>query len=131
MLGHNVPGLFMLVFGAGAALAGLAGVIAGPALVTQPGMADLLGPILFVVIVVGGLGSLAGALVASLLIGIVQTFAVAMNASLAEILGPDAPPLLGDLWQVTIAQLAPVIPYLLLVLVLIFRPTGLMGTRES
>ena len=131
MLGHNVPGLFMLVFGAGAALAGLAGVIAGPALVTQPGMADLLGPILFVVIVVGGLGSLTGALVASLLIGIVQTFAVAMNASLAEILGPDAPPLLGDLWQVTIAQLAPVIPYLLLVLVLIFRPTGLMGTRES
>ena len=54
-----------------------------------------------------------------------------MNASLAEILGPDAPPFLGDLWQVTIAQLAPVIPYLLLVLVLIFRPTGLMGTRET
>ena len=44
MLGHDVPRIFMLVFGAGAALAGLAGVIAGPALVTQPSMASLLGP---------------------------------------------------------------------------------------
>ncbi len=130
MLGHDVPKIFMLVFGAGAAFAGLAGVIAGPALVTQPDMASLLGPILFVVIVVGGLGSLAGAFVASLLIGLIQTFAVAMNFSLAEVLGPVAPPFLGDLWQVTFAELAPVMPYLLLVLVLIFRPTGLMGTRE-
>jgi branched-chain amino acid transport system permease protein len=131
MLGHDVPKIFMLVFGAGAALAGLAGVIAGPALVTQPAMASLLGPILFVVIVVGGLGSLTGAFVASLLIGLIQTFAVAMNFSLAEVLGPVAPPFLGDLWQVTFAELAPVMPYLLLVLVLIFRPTGLMGPRES
>src|SRR3974390_1546536 len=88
MLGHDVPRIFMLVFGAGAALAGLAGVIAGPALVTQPAMASLLGPILFVVIVVGGLGSLTGAFVASLLIGLIQTFAVAMNFSFAEVLGP-------------------------------------------
>jgi branched-chain amino acid transport system permease protein len=132
MLGHDVPKIFMLVFGAGAALAGLAGVIAGPALVTQPAMASLLGPILFVVIVVGGLGSLTGAFVASLLIGLVQTFAVAMNISFAEVFGSVAPPFLGDLWKVTIAeQLAPVMPYLLLVLVLIFRPTGLMGRRES
>jgi branched-chain amino acid transport system permease protein len=131
MLGHDVPKIFMLVFGAGAALAGLAGVIAGPALVTQPSMASLLGPILFVVIVVGGLGSLTGAFVASLLIGLVQTFAVAMNISLAEVFGSGAPPFLGDLWEVTLAELAPVMPYLLLVLVLIFRPTGLMGRRES
>jgi branched-chain amino acid transport system permease protein len=131
MLGHDVPRIFMVVFGVGAALAGLAGVIAGPALVTQPSMAASLGPILFVVIVVGGLGSLAGAFVASLLIGVVQTFAVAMNYSFAEVFGSSAPPFLGDLWQVTIAQLAPVIPYILLVLILIFRPTGLMGTRET
>jgi branched-chain amino acid transport system permease protein len=65
------------------------------------------------------------------LIGIVQTFAVAMNFSLSELFGPIAPPLLGDLWQVTVAQVAPVIPYLLLVTVLIFRPTGLIGKRES
>ena len=131
MLGHDVPKIFMLVFGAGAALAGLAGVIAGPALVTQPSMASLLGPILFVVIVVGGLGSLTGAFVASLLIGLIQTFAVAMNFSFAQVFGPAAPTFLGDLWQVTIAELAPVMPYLLLVLVLIFRPTGLMGRRKS
>src|SRR5271157_4558283 len=131
MLGHDVPRLFMIVFGAGSALAGLAGVIAGPALVTQPSMATLLGPILFVVIIVGGLGSLTGAFVGSLLIGLVQTFAVAMNFSLSALFGPIAPPLLGDLWQVTIAQLAPVIPYLLLVTVLIFRPTGLIGKRET
>jgi branched-chain amino acid transport system permease protein len=131
MLGHNVPMVFTLVFGLGAALAGLAGVIAGPALVTQPTMAAALGPILFVVIVVGGLGSLAGAFVASLLIGLIQTFAVAMNGSLAQLFGPVAPPYLGDLWQVTVAQLAPIIPYFLLVLILIVRPTGLMGTRET
>ena len=131
MLGHDVPRIFMLVFGVGAALAGLAGVIAGPALVTQPSMAASLGPILFVVIVVGGLGSLTGAFVASLLIGLVQTFAVAMNYSFAEVFGPNAPPFLGDLWQVTIAELAPIIPYILLVLMLIVRPTGLMGTRET
>ena len=130
-LGHNVPGIFMMVFGAGAGLAGLAGVIAGPALVTQPAMAGLLGPILFVVIVVGGLGSLTGALVASLLIGIVQTFAVAMDTSLAATFGAAAPPYLDDLWRVTVAQLAPVVPYILLVLVLIFRPSGLMGTRQT
>jgi branched-chain amino acid transport system permease protein len=131
MLGHDVPRLFMLVFGAGSALAGLAGVIAGPALVTQPSMAASLGPILFVVIVVGGLGSLTGAFLASLLIGLVQTFAVAVNFSLSGLFGPVAPPWLADLWQVTIAQVAPIIPYLLLVTMLIFRPTGLVGTRES
>jgi branched-chain amino acid transport system permease protein len=131
MLGHDVSRIFMLVFGVGTALAALAGVIAGPALVTQPSMADLLGPILFVVIVIGGLGSLTGAFIASLLIGIIQTFAVAINFSLSEFLGPVAPPFLGDLWNVTVAQLAPVIPYLLLVLMLVIRPKGLMGTRES
>ena len=54
-----------------------------------------------------------------------------MNISLAEVFGPTAPPFLSDLWRVTVAQLAPVMPYILLVLVLIVRPTGLMGTRES
>src|SRR5271157_5688824 len=81
MLGHDVPRIFMLVFGTGAALAGLAGVIAGPALVTQPSMAALLGPILFVVIVVGGLGSLAGAFVASRLTGLMRSEATNAPAS--------------------------------------------------
>lgn len=131
MLGHDVPTIFMAVFGAGAALAGLAGVIAGPAYVTQPAMAALLGPILFVVIVFGGLGSLGGAFVASLLIGLIQTFAVAINASLADVIGTSAASALGDLGSVTVAQVAPIIPYMLLVLVLIVKPTGLFGTRES
>ena len=131
MLGHDVPTVFMAVFGAGSALAGLAGVIAGPAYVTQPAMAALLGPILFVVIVLGGLGSLGGAFVASLLIGLVQTFAVAINASLADVFGAGIGSVLGDLGTVTVAQVAPIIPYVLLVLVLIVRPTGLFGTRES
>jgi branched-chain amino acid transport system permease protein len=136
MLGHNVPRVFMLVFGCGCALAAVAGVIAGPALVTQANMAGLLGPILFVVVVVGGLGSLAGAFAASLLIGLVQTFAVSMNGSLADLAGLfgmtlDPRSLFSDLWNVTVAQIAPVIPYLLLVLILAVRPAGLFGTRDT
>ena len=136
MLGHNVGRVFMLVFGVGAGLAAVAGVIAGPALVTQANMAAALGPILFVIVVVGGLGSLSGAFVASLLIGLIQTFAVAVNVSLADILGDtqmaDALSVwLSDIWSVTVAQIAPILPYLLLVLILIFRPRGLMGNRES
>jgi branched-chain amino acid transport system permease protein len=135
-LGHNVPVVFMLVFGVGCGLAALAGVIAGPALVTQPAMAASLGPILFVVVVVGGLGSLQGAFVASLLIGLIQTFAVALNVSVASLLAPLGLTLTrdsfgGDLWMATVAQVAPIIPYLLLVLVLIFRPKGLMGDRDT
>ena len=134
-LGHNVGRVFMLVFGVGSALAGLAGVIAGPSLVTQSDMASLLGPILFVVIVFGGLGSLPGAFIASLLIGLIQTFAVALNGSLASAFGPLDPSLgpsvLTDIWNVTIAQIAPILPYVLLVLMLIFRPMGLLGARES
>jgi branched-chain amino acid transport system permease protein len=136
MLGHNVPRVFMAVFGLGCALAAMAGVIAGPALVTQADMAGLLGPILFVVVVVGGLGSLPGAFFASLLIGLIQTFAVSVNVSLADVFGAVGVQLspsssFSDLWDVTVAQIAPVIPYLLLVLILIFRPTGLLGTRET
>jgi branched-chain amino acid transport system permease protein len=135
MLGHNVPLVFMGVFGVGSALAGLAGVIAGPVLGTSPGMAVVLGPIVFVVIVVGGLGSLVGAFVASLLIGMLQTFAVAVDYSFLQFfghLGLDMDPdgALSDLYTVTIAQLGPIMPYMLLVLILIFRPTGLFGTRE-
>lgn len=136
MLGHDVDRIFMLVFGVGVGLAAVAGVIAGPILITQSNMALLLGPILFVVVVVGGLGSLGGALAASLLIGLVQTFAVAFNVSLADLFGDSAAGAvlsvwLSDIWRVTVAQVAPIMPYLLLVLVLIFRPRGLMGTRDT
>jgi branched-chain amino acid transport system permease protein len=129
MLGHNVPLIFMVVFGVGCGLAGLAGAIAGPALVTEPSMAATLGPILFVIIIFGGMGSLAGAFIGSLVIGLIQTFAVAINVSPSSIFSAAAAPWFGDLWTVTVAQVAPIIPYLLLVLVLVFRPTGLMGKR--
>jgi branched-chain amino acid transport system permease protein len=136
MLGHNVPRIFMIVFGIGSGLAGLAGVIAGPVLGTFPGMAQVLGSIVFVVVVIGGLGSLTGAFVASVLIGIVQTFAVALNISVGDVASAVGIPIgslpaLHDLWRVTVAQVAPILPYVLLVLVLIVRPTGLFGTRET
>jgi branched-chain amino acid transport system permease protein len=126
----------MLVFGGGAALAGLAGVIGGNAFVTEPGMAALVGPVVFVVVVVGGMGSLAGAFIASLLIGCLQTFAVALDWSLAGLLErfgvivASSSPFYA-VAKLTLAQTAPVLPYLLMVLILIFRPKGLMGTREG
>ena len=135
-LGHNVPRVFMMVFGGGAALAGLAGVIGGNTYVTEPAMAASVGSIIFVVVVVGGMGSLAGAFLASLLIGVIQTFAVAMDQSVATVLQS-----LGmvvteqtygyELLKLTISQVAPILPYLFLVLILIFRPKGLLGKRED
>ena len=135
-LGHNVPRVFMLVFGGGAALAGLAGVIGGNAFVTEPGMAATVGSVIFVVVVVGGMGSLAGAFLASLLIGCVQTFAVAIDSSLLGAAGVVGWQLTPEsfgyaLWKLKVSQVAPILPYLFLVLILIFRPKGLLGTREG
>nr|WP_297350297.1 branched-chain amino acid ABC transporter permease [uncultured Caldimonas sp.] len=135
-LGHNVPRVFMLVFGAGAALAGLAGVIGGSTFVTEPAMAATVGSVIFVVVVVGGMGSLAGAFLASLLIGVIQTFAVALDysllgafASLGWNIGAETPGY--SVLSLSISQIAPILPYLFLVLILIFRPKGLLGTREG
>jgi len=132
-LGHNVPRVFMLVFGAGAALAGLAGVIGGSTFVTEPAMAATVGSVIFVVVVVGGMGSLAGAFLASVLIGVIQTFAVALDYSVMSVftnLG-FSPSGSNTLMRLTISQIAPILPYLFLVLILIFRPKGLLGTREG
>lgn len=135
-LGHNVPRVFMLVFGSGCALAALAGVIGGITFITEPAMAAVVGSIIFVVVVVGGMGSLAGAFVASLLIGLLQTLPLTVDKSFADAInsmggqvGPSTPgwPLL----RITLSQAAPILPYLLLVLILIFRPKGLLGTREG
>jgi branched-chain amino acid transport system permease protein len=132
-LGHDVPRIFTLVFGGGAALAGLAGVIGGNAFVTEPGMAAALGPIVFVVVVVGGLGSLAGAFIASLTIGILQTFMVGWDYSiidLARFFGIQLHST-STLARLSLTQLAPIMPYLLMVAILVFRPRGIMGARES
>jgi len=135
-LGHNVPRVLMLVFGSGCALAALAGVIGGITFVTEPNMAAIVGSIIFVVVVVGGIGSLAGAFVGSLVIGLLQTLPLTVDGSLATLLArfgvavtestPGYP-----LLRLTMAQVAPILPYLLMVLILIFRPKGLLGTRED
>jgi len=135
-LGHNVPLIFMAVFGVGSALAGLAGVIAGPVLTTFPGMAAVLGSIVFVIVVIGGLGSLPGALVASLMIGLLQSYAIASDVGMPDLLNLigvsfERDHMLSDIWSLSLPQVAPILPYLLLVLVLIFRPSGLFGKRES
>jgi branched-chain amino acid transport system permease protein len=132
-LGHDVPRLQTLVFAAGAALAGLAGALGGATLVTEPGMAATVGSIIFVIVVVGGMGSLGGAFIASLTIGLLQTFAVAIDVPLARLL-PDtgaSSALMAELGRITLAQAAPALPYLLMLLILIIRPSGLMGSRAD
>jgi branched-chain amino acid transport system permease protein len=105
-------------------------------LLTQPTLANAIGPIVFVVVVIGGLGSLGGALIASMLIGILQTFAVAIDYSLLDALRAAgvavtrASPL-HDLYSIKVATAAPIVPYVLLVLILIVRPRGLMGKRDA
>jgi branched-chain amino acid transport system permease protein len=135
-LGHNVPRVFMLVFGSGCALAGLAGVIGGITFITEPAMAAVVGSIIFVVVVVGGMGSLAGAFVASLLIGLLQTLPLTVDKSLADAINAVGGQVSAStpgwpLLRITLSQAAPILPYLLLVLILIFRPKGLLGTREG
>ena len=135
-LGHNVPRVFMLVFGAGAGLAGLAGVIGGSTFVTEPAMSATVGSVIFVVVVVGGMGSLSGAFLASILIGVIQTFAVAVDYSVLALMqqlgvSVSAAARENSLMKLTVSQIAPILPYLFLVLILIFRPKGLLGTRED
>jgi branched-chain amino acid transport system permease protein len=107
-LGANIPALFTAIFGAGVALAALGGVAAGPILGLYPGMdSDILIPA-FIVIVIGGMGSLRGAFLGSLLIGIADTFGKAYLPSLALFL-----------------------IYLVMAAVLLLRPQGLFGIAHS
>ena len=135
-LGHNVPRVFMMTFGFGSALAAVAGVLGGNILGTEPAMAAQLGPIIFVVIVIGGLGSLGGAVIASLAIGILTNMAISYDISfktyfIALGVSPEAVGVGQDLIAMTSGSIAPILPYLLLVLMLIFRPRGLFGTRDA
>ncbi len=132
-LGHNVPFVFMGVFGVGAALAGLAGATAGAFYTTSPNMALELGVMVFVVVVVGGLGSLEGAMFASLLIGLITSLSVGIDRSLAdlfELFGARAwAEGAGGLLTLKLSSLAATIPFVLMLLVLMVRPSGLMGER--
>src|SRR2546423_188641 len=92
----------------------------------QGHVAAILGPIVFVVVVVGGLGSIPGAFYASMLIGIVQTFAVALDYSMLDLLGAFGVTLTRadrfyEVAAIKIAQAAPILPYVLLVVMLVVR----------
>lgn len=122
-LGVNIALLFTLVFGLGAALAGLAGMLAGPILAVEPGMGETILILTFVVVVIGGLGSVRGAFVAALLVGLVDTLARALLPFLlATVLSPQA-----------VSSTAPAISsmmiYILMAAVLIWRPKGLLPTH--
>jgi len=118
-LGVDVGRLFALVFALGAGLAGLAGAMAGPILAVQTGMGEQILILTFVVIVIGGIGSIRGAVVGALLVGVVDTFARALlPGAFALMLDPAAAAgLAGALGSVAI--------YVLMAAVLVVRPQGL------
>jgi branched-chain amino acid transport system permease protein len=132
-LGHNVPVVFMAVFGFGAALAGLAGAVAGAFYTTNPNMAMELGLLVFVVVIVGGLGSLTGAMFASLLIGLVTSLAVSVDKSMADFFGlfglQSWAEGVGGLMTLDLSSLAATLPFALMLLVLLVRPSGFMGEK--
>ena len=110
-------------------------MIGGFTFITEPAMAATVGSVIFVVVVVGGMGSLSGAFLASLLIGVIQTFAVAVDYSILQLLTDLGVKLSANaqnntMLQLSVSQAAPVLPYLFLVLILIFRPRGLLGKRD-
>jgi branched-chain amino acid transport system permease protein len=121
-LGVNVSLLYMLVFGLGAALAALSGAMAAPVFTVESGMGDDFLILSFVVIVIGGIGSIRGAFIAAVLVGVVDTtgraflrplFALVMSSTAADNAGP------------TVASM---LIYVLMATVLFFRPTGLFPT---
>jgi branched-chain amino acid transport system permease protein len=122
-LGINIQLMYTVVFGFGAALAGLAGMMAGPIYSVQPGMGELILIQVFVVIVIGGIGSIRGALVGAVIVGTVDTLGRAFLK-----------PLLGSMISPTAAEaagpaLASMLIYLLMALVLALRPSGLFPAR--
>ncbi|MGF7206070.1 branched-chain amino acid transport system permease protein [Skermanella aerolata] len=118
-LGVDVKRLYTLVFGLGAALAALAGAMAGPVLAVQVGMGESVLILTFVVIVIGGLGSVRGALVGALLVGMVDTLA---RALLPTVLRTMMPPSQADGMG---ASLASMTIYILMAAVLAWKPRGL------
>lgn len=122
-LGVDVRRLFMLVFGLGSLLAGFAGALIGPLQSVEVGMGDHIVILAFVVIVIGGVGSVRGAFVASLLVGFVDTFGRVVVPFLLK--GFAAPALATNL-SVGISATA---VYLLMAIVLLVRPAGLFAGR--
>ena len=122
-LGVNIRLLYTVVFGFGAALAGLAGLMAGPIYAVQPGMGEQILIQVFVVIVIGEIGSIRGALVGSVIVGMVDTLGRAfLKPMLATFLSPSAADTAGP-------ALASMLIYMLMAAVLAFRPQGLFPAR--
>jgi branched-chain amino acid transport system permease protein len=122
-LGINIRLLYTVVFGFGAALAGLAGMMAGPIYSVQPGMGELILIQVFVVIVIGGIGSVRGALVGALIVGVVDTLG---RAFLKPLLGALISPTAGEAAGPALASM---LIYLLMAVVLALRPAGLFPAR--
>src|SRR5689334_14040440 len=122
-MGVDIRRLFTLVFGVGAALCALAGSLLAPLLAVQVGMGENILILAFVVIVIGGIGSIRGALLGALVVGVVDTIGRAF-----------LPILLGAFFQPRVASaggpaLASVMIYLIMAVVLYFRPQGLFPAR--
>jgi branched-chain amino acid transport system permease protein len=118
-LGVNISRLFMLVFGFGAMLAGFAGVMIAPILSVEPGMGDAILILAFVVIVIGGIGSIRGAFVAALMIGLVDTLGRSFAVDVLRLfMGPSPARTVGP-------ALASMLIYVLMAVVLTLRPAGL------
>ena len=124
-LGINIRLLYTVVFGFGAALAGLAGLMAGPIYAVQPGMGELILIQVFVVIVIGGIGSIRGAFAGALIVGIVDTLGRAfLKPLLGHFISPPAAEAAGP-------ALASILIYLLMALVLAVRPEGLFPAKSG
>jgi len=118
-LGINIRLLYTLVFGLGAALAGLAGIMQAPILTAQIGMGENILILAFVVIIIGGIGSIRGALVASIFVGLVDTVGRAFLPDLLKLfLSPAAASTAGP-------ALSSMLIYVLMAIVLVVRPEGL------
>jgi branched-chain amino acid transport system permease protein len=123
-LGVDIHRLFMVVFGFGAMLAGFAGAMVAPILSVEPGMGDNILILAFVVIVIGGIGSIRGAFIAALLIGLVDTVGRTFAPNLLRLLlDPSTASQTGR-------AIAPMLIYILMAAVLFFRPTGLFPVKR-
>ena len=122
-VGVNVDLMNTMVFGLGAALAALAGALAGPLLTVESGMGSDMLILALVVIVIGGIGSIKGAFIASLLVGCVDTFGRTM---LRPLFGLVLPPVAANTAAPAVASM---LIYLLMAIVLVFRPRGLFPPR--
>lgn len=122
-LGVDIRKLFMIVFAFGTMLAGFAGAMAAPIFSVEPGMGDGVLILAFVVIVIGGIGSMRGAFVAALLVGLVDTLGRSfMNDILQLVMTAPAARQTG-------AGLSSALIYMLMALVLVIRPQGLLPAR--